>query len=202
MTVETWRIHHIYDLYMGSTEGRVMYIKTGNILKPTLLDGYGRVSVRGNSMRKQDNFPVHRFIFSCFNNDWDIHSTLQIDHINNNRCDNRLENLQPLTLIENHHKAQPNRNMSARAKCPRVPVIAQNTITNENLLFKFKSICGKYFSCSGGNEYNAITGCNRSKFLTLDGVKWTCRLATDDEIRNMHFTIVSVDPIVNVASKS
>ncbi len=54
-TIENWRIHHIYDLYMGSTEGRVMHIKTGNIPKPTLLDGYGIVSVRGASMKKKQN---------------------------------------------------------------------------------------------------------------------------------------------------
>ncbi len=52
-TTETWKIHHIFDLYMGSTEGRIMHIKTGNILKASLRDGYVYVSVRGSSMQKK-----------------------------------------------------------------------------------------------------------------------------------------------------
>ncbi len=124
-------------------------------------------------------------------------SDLVIDHINNNRCDNRLDNLQALTLIENHKKAQPSRNMVKVGSSPTVPVVAQNTITGETLMFKSQRQCGKYFSCSGGNISNVCNEFTYNKYLKLDGINWTCKKATEDELRDLSFTTVPRRPIVN-----
>ncbi len=185
---------------MGSTEGRVMHIKTGYISNPSASkSGYVNVGVRGSSMRQQKHIDVHRFVFSCFNDDFDLESDLVIDHINNNRRDNRIDNLQSMTRIENNRKAQPNRNMSSRAKCPTVPVLARNTVSGETLLFKSQNTCGKYFSTTRGTVSNIAHKHSRQKFLTRNDVKWTFRKATDDELRDMKFTTLSRNPIVDTA---
>lgn len=75
------------DLYWKvSNSNRV---KVGDIVAPTRksLD-ISKVGIDGKIYR------IHRLIFLYFNEDFDIHNkTIQIDHINVDRNDNRIENL-------------------------------------------------------------------------------------------------------------
>ena len=83
MAEEVWKQHHIYDLYEGSSFGRVRFIGKANILKPTVSNsGYHYVMVRSSSDSKQKHLTVHRFIYSCFHEDFDLSSNYHIDHIN------------------------------------------------------------------------------------------------------------------------
>ena len=43
----------------------------------------------------------HRIIYKAFNPEWDIHSPLEIDHINRDKKDNRIENLRLVTHQQN-----------------------------------------------------------------------------------------------------
>lgn len=67
-------------------------------LKPTLKNkGYAVVTLRNNG--KQLKARVHRLIWTAFHGD--IPDGLEINHINEKRDDNRLENLELLTHREN-----------------------------------------------------------------------------------------------------
>ena len=197
-TTELWKIHPVFDLYAGSTLGRILHITTGNILSPTQQqNGYVRVSVRGKSMRQQQNIYLHRFICSCFNNDFDIFSDMEIDHINNIRNDNRYANLVPTTTTEHNRKAQQTRDM-AKIRCgQRVDILAENTITHEKLLFRSKYKCGKYFSRSPSMVGQAADPQNIVKGIVLNNVLWSFRIATYEESSEMPFTTVSISPIVD-----
>jgi len=46
-------------------------------------------------------YKAHRLIWKAFHNEWDLQSPLQIDHINQIRHDNRIENLRLATHQQN-----------------------------------------------------------------------------------------------------
>ena len=88
-------------VYQVSDKGRVKNTKTGRIIDGTLLDcGYRRVEIKfenGQSKR----FLIHQLVYECFvSPDFD-----EINHINGNKTDNRVENLESVTHQENMIKS-------------------------------------------------------------------------------------------------
>ena len=103
-----YHIHPIYNLYAASKDGNVIHIvkrvphsgtKNGG--------GYMNVMVRKHGESGQKRYYVHRFVWESFNGE--IPAGLEIDHINNDGCDNRLSNLQLLTPKQNCKKSAENR---------------------------------------------------------------------------------------------
>ena len=80
-------------------ENGKIYIETKNKCKLTGLTktktGYLRVSVKGKDMY------VHRLVMLAFHGK----SDLTVDHLNMNKQDNRLENLEYVTVVENTKRA-------------------------------------------------------------------------------------------------
>ena len=97
--MELWLTIKGFDNYKVSTLGRVQNSKTGKILIPfTTKNGYQMVSPsRGGTSSK---LYVHRLVAEAFIPT--KNTTLQVNHINGNKLDNRLENLEWCTSSENH----------------------------------------------------------------------------------------------------
>ena len=77
----------------------------GIILKPQRKIG-GYIIVRLPKDKKYKNFSVHQLVAMAFLNHVPCKQKLVIDHINDIRTDNRLENLQIVTTRENVYKTQ------------------------------------------------------------------------------------------------
>ena len=66
---------------------------------------YIRITMIDENTKKQTNQMVHRLVYFSFHPEHlNLKDTMQIDHINGIRTDNRLENLQPLSIIKNIQK--------------------------------------------------------------------------------------------------
>ena len=186
--LEVWKTHPIFDLYQGSTGGRVRFLKTGKVLSPMILDsGYYNVSVRG-ATTKQRKILVHRFIYSCFNEDFNLDSDLQIDHLNDNPLDNGLANLDPKTRQENNRKAQKNRDMEKIRSGKAMNILAENTETGERRLFRSKYQCSRFFGKSPAMVYFALNKLNLIRHLLQNGVRWEIREPTQEELEALPFS--------------
>ena len=94
--------HPIYKNYGAKEDGTILNLKTMRRLKPGLHDvGYLLICVCKNGKRK--SYSVHRFVYECFRGD--IPPELQVDHIDNDKLNNCINNLQLLTPAANSQKS-------------------------------------------------------------------------------------------------
>ena len=101
--MEIWKTIPDYEDYQVSNLGNVKSIKWGKerILK-TALDSKGYFNVVILKDKKQKSFRIHKLVAMAFlGHTPDGTNKIVVDHINNVRTDNRLENLQLITNREN-----------------------------------------------------------------------------------------------------
>lgn len=89
-----------YPEYAVCPKGQVMNLRTGYILKPTINDkGYPRVTLCVNYNRK--DYMVHRLIMMTYR--WfDGCETTEINHINGDKTNYQLENLEWSNRVDNN----------------------------------------------------------------------------------------------------
>ena len=157
-------VHPIYDLYAGDENGNIINIVKKVPMKGNLnYYGYLKVCVRKHC-GKYKTMLSHRFIWECFNGI--IPEGKVIDHINNEKQDNHLFNLQLLTQQQNCKKSANNRDYSFAAKnhenvkC----VKATNVTTNEVLYFHSLYAVQKHLQINAGCVRKICEGLYKRKF--------------------------------------
>ena len=105
---EEWKQYQPYPSYWVSNLGNVKRIyKNGNeqILKPVISRGYGTIDLTRKPKRVQGL--IHRMVAECFIPNPD--NKPFVDHINETKTDNRVENLRWATNSENQQNISSNR---------------------------------------------------------------------------------------------
>ena len=128
----SYNIHPIYDLYGADKNGNIK-----NIVKKVPMkgnknhSGYMMCCVRKHAQKGQKTYFVHRFVWECFKGI--IAEGKVIDHINEDKEDNRLCNLQLMTQQQNCKKSAKNRDYTFASENHkyRKYVKATNIETNE-----------------------------------------------------------------------
>ena len=103
---EIWKDVPEYEgFYQISNLGNVKNIKTNRIKKPYYNNGYLRTDLYKD--KKIKRYYIHRLIAITFL-ELDCDSKMQVDHIDNNRLNNNLNNLQILSQKDNLKKQMIN----------------------------------------------------------------------------------------------
>ena len=98
-------IHPIFSNYAASKDGEILNVKTGRILKKILNNnGYYHFRVNDKKLIKPKNYLIHRFEWECVKGV--IPEGFVIDHFDSVKTNNKIENLQLLTLKENAQKGR------------------------------------------------------------------------------------------------
>lgn len=114
-TLEAWRNVEGYEgLYQVSNFGKVRSLITNRILKPfQTKDGYLRIKLSKDGNKKM--FYIHRLVATAFlSNEEELP---EIDHINNDRSDNRVANLQWISHVENLRKKESDWGVPRKVQC-------------------------------------------------------------------------------------
>ena len=122
-------VHPIYDRYEANRNGIIRNIINKKPIGSLTNSGYYHINIKDKG--KVKGFHSHRFIYECFHGI--ITDKRVIDHINNIKTDNRLDNLQLITNRENTIK-----DMIKRKYLPPIKVKAINMETGKS--FDYESI--------------------------------------------------------------
>ena len=157
--------HPIYDNYEANPEGLVRHIKRKKNIGRLTNSGYIVIGLSHHGIVK--DYQKHRFIFECFNgkiND----VKLVVDHINNIKTDNRLENLQLITQSENMKKLQ-----RKGKNLPAIRVQAININSGESFDYHSIYACSKILDIECASIRYVLKGLTKTATSKKDKCKYT-----------------------------
>lgn len=177
---EVWKDILGYEgLYQVSNMGRVrsldrevadgsgVRIANGKVLKSEMLQNdYLRVGLHKDGKRKW--FLVHRLVYAAFNGE--IPDGLQVNHIDEDKTNNRLENLNLMTPKQNTNFGTRNQRVAkANINHPSMskPVVAFNE--DNEIVFEFAST--KEAARNGFNSGD-LASCCRGERRAHRGYRW------------------------------
>lgn len=142
--------------YKVSNQGRVWNITNNNILSPSNTCGYYKVRLSKNG--KTEDWLIHKLVYCSFNKEQDIPQDFIIDHIDDNKHNNYLNNLRKISLSENVKKAYYEQKLNSNIR-----PVSQYDLNN--------NFIATYPSCrEAGRQLNldssSITKCCRGKLKT------------------------------------
>lgn len=154
-------------LYVVTSDGTIIGLKSGKELKPMNMRGYLRVKLYKNAKSKTHS--IHRLVASAFiPND---QGKEQVNHIDGNKSNNNVSNLEWVTQSENQIHAYLNGlNSTEHANMATRKRVLQKTIEGE-LLKTWDSMSDA--SRATGIPIGNITHCCRGRINHAGGYKWT-----------------------------
>ena len=154
-----FRNYSNYEIY---EDGRIWSYKTKRFLKPTKFkNGYYRVGLSNNE-GKINLFTLHRVVYESVSGE-QIPEGLQVNHINENKEDNRFENLNLMTPKENiNYGTCLERRSATRSK-------TVGAFKNGELVMSFKNIMD---ADKNGYSFGCVARCCRGERKTHKGYTW------------------------------
>ena len=177
-------IHPLYDLYGADQEGNIIHIIKKLPNKGYKNNDYMMCTVRKHRQNGQKKMYMHRFVWECFNGV--IHGDKVIDHINDDKEDNRLCNLQLVTQQENCIKSAKKRDYTfvkynhENKRC----IKAINQSTEEVTYFNSMYAAQQHLSINAGIIKMVCEGLNkcRSGISKKDGQRYIFEYINADEV--------------------
>lgn len=147
---EIWKDIEEYEgLYQVSNLGRVKSLYTNDILKGCKTsNGYLKVNLYKNSVKSTKT--IHRLVAESFISNPENKS--QVNHINENKTNNMVSNLEWSTSKENNnHGTRNKRAGKAISKSKSIPIIATNLKTGDSTEFYGTKECARQLGLHRSN---------------------------------------------------
>lgn len=143
---EIWKDIKDYEgLYQVSNLGRVKRVKTDRILKPSKqIHGYLLVNLYKNNVSAKKR--IHRLVAQAFISNSE--NKPQVNHIDENKTNNVVSNLEWVTSKENINHGTHNERVS---KTQSIPIIATNIKTGESTEFYGTRECARQLELQPSN---------------------------------------------------
>lgn len=139
-----------YENYAVSNYGNVKNIRTGKILKPiNTPTGYLTVTLSKNN--KKHTFRIHRLVAIYFIDNPE--NKEQVNHIDGNKHNNAVCNLEWCTHTENINHAFDNSLINTKK-----PVVITNINTGEEITFESTSECARFLNVNNGSLNRVLKG--------------------------------------------
>ena len=154
--------HPEFSNYAASKDGDVINVINKKIISKIKNNcGYLQFSIYNKNLKKTKTFFQHRFVYEVI--EGKIPSHFEIDHVNGNKTDNRIKNLQLLTHQQNIEKSK------------NKPIISSNIKTGEKRIFDSIKKAGIELGISSSNISNICKNKKSCKTATSkkDGCKYT-----------------------------
>ncbi len=91
-----WKEHYKFKGYYGNIDGKIYSTLSSSYMNGYIHNEYLKIYINNK------NYTIHKFIYECFKGE--IPEKYQIDHINGNKLDNSINNLQALSAKEHNQK--------------------------------------------------------------------------------------------------
>jgi len=181
---EIWKELEGFSKYKFSNTGKV-WSKSSN--KEMSLDlkqsGYARISLYNDDEKKQKTLSVHRLIAITFIPNPENKPT--VNHINHNRADNRVENLEWATMAEqNNDKKEASKEVISK-RLNNSRAVWRCSLDGTKLeLYKKIDDAKKWLSEKNGSKHYNITKACKNKIKSAYGFKWIYDTSSEDKFEN------------------
>jgi len=139
-----WKEHPSILYYLGNEKGEIFSIYKNEIIKGREVGGYNIGCFYNND--KKINYQVHRFIYECYKGV--IPEKFQIDHIDSNKNNNSINNLQALSVKDHVRKTYDNNNkINRNTKKIKIYELDNNKEINIQIFNSVKDVCDKLSIC-------------------------------------------------------
>lgn len=152
---EEWKVLPLDETVQISSLGRVR--RNGRIKKKGKpdRDGYLRLTVKGKSYR------LHRLVAELFIENPNPEEYTVVDHINNKKDCNTVDNLRWVTPSMNSQYAA-DMGLQTRLKNDKSVVICWNIESKDGYMFRTVVECAKWIGCQPGEVFNVLAGKRKS----------------------------------------
>ncbi len=168
--VEVWKDVLGYEgKYMVSNLGRIKSIVWKGVVKDTIFTpwvnryGYSMVSLRKD--RKKTGFMVSKLVWEAFKGP--VPEGMQVNHINEDKSDNRLENLNLMTPSENCRWGTRGRRITKKIRKPVMQILPDGTE-----FFTYFSAAEAERDLGIPNAHSYISACCLGKTKNAFGFRW------------------------------
>jgi hypothetical protein len=169
--MEEWHIIKDFPNYSVSNFGNVKNNKTNKIMKLCIKSGYYHIGLSNNIIRKV--LKVHRLVAFAFIEN--PNNKLEVNHINKNKCDNSITNLEWSTRKENNqhrsngliYTSNKNKPINRLDKKSREILEKYNSIEDAGIWASENKLTSNYH-----NGRNAIGNCVNGLSNSAYGFRW------------------------------
>ena len=161
---DVYNQHPIYSNYGSNKDGMIMNIDKKRLLNGNKRNnGYITITVRNNSKTDSKTYQLHRFVWECFHGI--IPDKKVIDHIDDDKTNNQLNNLHLMSQQENCKKSAKNRDYSFASKNHKNKrcVKAINQVTNDVSYYNSMHSIQKHLCINAGIVKMVCEGLNNCK---------------------------------------